>query len=159
MSKGGQLAIAVVSVFAAIAWIVSSSEGTFVYFHSVSEMLAERAGLTADQDRDLRVHGFVVNGSIEKDLDGSQVWFAIQDGPTSDDEIKATSGESNVTLTVVYNGIDVPDLFADGAEVVVEGNLTADTFEATRIMAKCPSKYENAPEGQSARVANLGEEQ
>jgi cytochrome c-type biogenesis protein CcmE len=45
-------------------------------------------------------------------------------------------------LAVRYLGIDVPDMFKDGAEVVVEGHFASGTFLAERVMAKCPSKYE-----------------
>ena len=153
MGKGGQLAIAVVSVLAALAWVVSSSEGTFVYFHSVSEMMA--ATSEATPDRDLRVHGFVVEGSIDKNLNEALIRFAIQDTPMQPGEATPATSEPELTLSVVYEGIDVPDLFRDGAEVVVEGEMVADTFKATRIMAKCPSKYENKPEG-PAQVADIG---
>ena len=44
-----------------------------------------------------------------------------------------------------YLGIDVPDLFRDGAEVVVEGRASQQAFEAQRVLAKCPSKYEVEP--------------
>ena len=41
-----------------------------------------------------------------------------------------------------YTGI-TPDTFKNDAEVVVKGRLADDnTFHATEIVAKCPSKYE-----------------
>jgi cytochrome c-type biogenesis protein CcmE len=44
---------------------------------------------------------------------------------------------------VIYAGLETPDLFKDGAEVVVEGRLAAaGTFHATNVLAKCPSKFE-----------------
>ena len=47
---------------------------------------------------------------------------------------------------VVYRGI-APDTFTDGVDVVVEGRLGADgTFRATTLLAKCASRYENAPD-------------
>jgi len=52
-------------------------------------------------------------------------------------------------LPVRFLGIDVPDLFKDGAEVVVEGHFASGTFLAEKVMAKCPSKYEAKPPGQS----------
>jgi cytochrome c-type biogenesis protein CcmE len=39
------------------------------------------------------------------------------------------------------------DTFTDGVDVVVEGRLGQDgTFHATTLLAKCASRYENAPE-------------
>jgi cytochrome c-type biogenesis protein CcmE len=46
---------------------------------------------------------------------------------------------------VVYASLEVPDLFKDGAEVVVEGEPGAEAFHATNVLAKCPSKFEAAP--------------
>jgi cytochrome c-type biogenesis protein CcmE len=46
---------------------------------------------------------------------------------------------------VVYRGI-APDTFTDGVDVVVEGRMGEDgTFHATTLLAKCASRYENAP--------------
>lgn len=46
------------------------------------------------------------------------------------------------TVLVVYKG-SVPDLFAPGRELVVEGALRNGTFVATpgTMVTKCPSKY------------------
>ena len=50
------------------------------------------------------------------------------------------------TYPVVYRGI-TPDTFTDEVDVVVEGRLGQDgTFQATTLLAKCASRYENAPE-------------
>jgi len=163
MSKGGQLAIAVASVLVALGWVLSSTEGTFIYFESVGALLAEQEQHSGENGRDLRVHGFVVEGSIKKNVESSQVWFAIEDKRTAKDEgaanLAGVEAQMSLapprTLTVLYEGIDPPDLFADGAEVIVEGRMGPDTFTATKIMAKCPSKYENAPEEPPAQVADI----
>ena len=132
MSKGVQIALATLTVFAALAVLIalsSSQEGTFSYYENVDAFLSgERAGAAG-----LRVHGFVVDGSIVKDLPRGHVDFQISDP------------DSPRSLAVRYLGIDVPDLFRDGAEVVVEGRTAGETFLAQRVMAKCPSKYEVAP--------------
>ena len=132
MSKGVQIAIAVVSVFGGLAWILgqqSAGEGTFRYYASVSDYLEGGTIAPAASAQGSRVHGFVLEGSIEKNLPAGYVDFVIR-------------GEGDGTLAVRYDGIDVPDLFADGAEVVVEGRLHEGHFVASRVMAKCPSKYE-----------------
>jgi cytochrome c-type biogenesis protein CcmE len=49
------------------------------------------------------------------------------------------------TYAVAYRGI-APVSFTDGVDVIVEGRLGADgTFRATTLLAKCASRYENAP--------------
>jgi cytochrome c-type biogenesis protein CcmE len=48
-------------------------------------------------------------------------------------------------LRVAYKGV-VPDLFKEGAEVVIEGKQdAAGVFQADVLMTKCSSKYEGMP--------------
>ncbi len=131
MTKGVQIALATLAAFGALVWLIASGtagEGTFRYYQSVSDYLVRPSSDGAAKH--LRVHGFVVAGSIAKDLTAGHVDFAISDD------------EPGRVLRVRLLGIDVPDLFRDGAEVVVEGRFEDQTFLAERVMAKCPSKYE-----------------
>ncbi len=141
MSKGAQIAIAMVTVFGGLAWILSSRDpgaGTFQYYENVSAFLS--APMSAEgRNASLRVHGFVVEGSIQKDLPAGHVDFRIRDRQT---RVGA--------LRVRFLGLDVPDLFKDGAEVVVEGRYAYGRFDADRVLAKCPSKYETQAAGPSA---------
>jgi cytochrome c-type biogenesis protein CcmE len=142
MSKGLQLAVCVLSVFIGIAWWLSAGgvgQGTFEYYKTVADF----HGAELDGGRMLRVHGFVVPGSIARDLEAGHVDFAIHD----------QVGEA---LMVRYQGIDVPDLFGDGAEVVVEGRTEGRRFLADRVLAKCPSKYEVAPPTPGSNEAGSG---
>jgi cytochrome c-type biogenesis protein CcmE len=80
----------------------------------------------------VKVGARVVKGSIVRAASGREVSFQVTDGAQ--------------TIPVVYRGI-APDTFTDGVDVVVEGRLGADgTFHATTLLAKCASRYENAPE-------------
>jgi cytochrome c-type biogenesis protein CcmE len=129
MSKGLQIAIGTLTVFAGVVWLVTlsgGSEGTFTYYTSVGEFVAASAGA---EPKSSRVHGFVLEGSIAKDLPAGHVDFAIRD-------------KQGASLPVRLDGIELPDLFRDGAEVVVEGRLEGDRFVAQQVLAKCPSKYE-----------------
>jgi cytochrome c-type biogenesis protein CcmE len=47
-------------------------------------------------------------------------------------------------VPVAYHGI-LPDMFAEGREVVVEGRYADGGLAARQIMTSCPSKYEPAP--------------
>jgi cytochrome c-type biogenesis protein CcmE len=59
--------------------------------------------------------------------------------------LRVTDGAT--TFPVDYRGL-APDTFTDGVDVVVEGRLGRDgTFHATTLLAKCASRYENAPDG------------
>ncbi len=136
-----QIALAALSIGAGLALLLtlgSAGEGTFRYYSDVDSFTsapsAEVANLPA------RVHGFVVAGSIAKNLDAGHVDFHV-----ADNHGDATSQ----VLPVRFLGIDVPDLFKDGAEVVVEGHYASGTFLADKVMAKCPSKYEAKPPGSS----------
>ena len=85
-----------------------------------------------------RVHGYVAEGSIERDVAGRRVRFEVQNHPPH------AGGDSGPRLAVGFSSLETPDLFKDGAEVVVEGRLAAadGTFHATNLLAKCPSKFE-----------------
>ena len=90
--------------------------------------------------RHARVHGYVALGSIERDVEAKRVSFRVQNDPPH------AGGAPGQTLEVVYASLETPDLFKDGAEVVVEGHLAmvqgSPVFQADNVMAKCPSKFE-----------------
>jgi cytochrome c-type biogenesis protein CcmE len=135
MGKGAQISLATLSIFIGVICLVTfggAGEGTFAYYSSVSAYSAANLKASFESGRPSRVHGFVVQGSIRKDLEAGHVDFAIAD-------------DAGATLRVRLLGIEVPDLFRDKAEVVVEGRLEKGTFLARRVLAKCPSKYEVAP--------------
>jgi cytochrome c-type biogenesis protein CcmE len=56
---------------------------------------------------------------------------------------------AGTTVAVVYTG-SVPDLFASGRDIVVDGRLQDGTFVATpdSMVTKCPSKYSAKPAAQ-----------
>jgi cytochrome c-type biogenesis protein CcmE len=140
MSKGVQIAIATLTVAAALGWMIQSSEGSFQFFASVAELGEPQRSQTDG----LRVRGFVVAGSIAREMTSGYVDFAIHDrNPEQPDGVREAA--LIPSLQVRYDGIDVPDLFRDGAEVVIEGGFVEGRFVAQKIMAKCPSKYEAAP--------------
>jgi cytochrome c-type biogenesis protein CcmE len=60
--------------------------------------------------------------------------------------MKFTETDGARTYPVTYHGI-APDTFTDGVDVVLEGRLDRDgTFRATTVLAKCASRYEDAPQ-------------
>jgi len=136
MSKGIQIAIGAALILAVMSWFGLSNMDEYQYFQTLeefqqSEMLGKRA----------RVHGYVMPGSIDRNLEAKTVSFTIlNDAPHSG------KGAEYGTLDIVYNSLETPDLFQDGAEVVVEGSLQQEGsqthFDATLVLAKCPSKFE-----------------
>ncbi len=153
MSKGVQIAIGVTAIVLLLSWYGStqlSNDLSFQYFQNLEEFHANGPGMVG---RSVRVHGYVAAESIERDLEGKRVRFSVQNDPTH-------SGiATGRTLDVLYLGLETPDLFKDGAEVVVEGTLqyheTETVFLADNLMAKCPSKFEAQAEG-GAPVAQGG---
>jgi cytochrome c-type biogenesis protein CcmE len=119
-------------IAAAVSYLVYAGiRTTSVYYFEIDEFLPRRA---THEGEDLRVKGWVRSGSIKWDARTNDLAFdlARQDG----------SGP----IPVAYKGI-LPDMFAEGREVVVEGNYAATGLTAKQIMTSCPSKYEAQPEG------------
>ena len=121
---GGVIALAVAYL------VLMGLQGTTVYFLTVSELQAKGP---AAQNQLFRVSGNLVPGSLVRDPSGLAVRFEIAD-PTSQ------------PLPVVYHGGQVPDIIGDNIEIVAEGKLDGQgTFTANNVLAKCPSRLENAP--------------
>ena len=93
-----------------------------------SQLLAQKGS------GDYKLTGKVVDGSVKRQ--GETLTFAIRD----------RAGTTSVPVT--YTGV-VPDPFRDGREVIVDGKLEGGTFVAERdsLVTKCPSKFENASDG------------
>lgn len=142
MSKGVQIAGGATVIALLLGWyaITQLEDGaTFTYYQSLTEFQAAAAERDTGQTR---VHGYVAMGSIERDVPGRQVRFAIQNDPPHG------GGAADALLPVIFGSLETPDLFKDGAEVVLEGRLVsgddAARFHADKLFAKCPSKFEGA---------------
>lgn len=116
----------------AVAFLIfNAMDGSAAFYMTVDELHAEGANVQGQQ---VKVGGDVVDGSIERGGIGEEIRFEISNG-----------GES---IPVVYDG-DVPDIFADHAEVIATGTMRSDgVFEANELLTKCPSRFE-AEEGVS----------
>jgi cytochrome c-type biogenesis protein CcmE len=140
MSKGVQIAIGATAIALLLGWYGMSQvdDGlSFDYFQDLNEFHASAPQMVG---RSARVHGYVAEQSIERDLEAKLVRFAVQNNPPH------AGGPVGETLLVVYESLETPDLFKDGAEVVVEGQLVmargGQVFKANNVMAKCPSKFQ-----------------
>ena len=130
MKKYGKFAALIVVVIGTLVWMATAGMNeTKTYYKTISELSEMK-----DQayGKRLRVGGDVAAGSIQRV--GNQVQFTlIQEGNTS--------------LKVAYTGTDpLPDTFKDGAQALADGKLDKDgVFRASKIQAKCASKYEAKP--------------
>lgn len=105
-------------------FLFQAMQSSWAYYYSVDELMVNTA---AAQNSALRVAGKVKEDSIQRDLEKMQLTFLLA-GATKE-------------VPIQYHG-SVPDNFADGKEVVVEGQLDADgVFRADMLTTKCESKY------------------
>ena len=126
-------------VLASASYLMASSIGeTGMYYLTPNELAARIDKDPSFRETGVKIGARVVSGTIEREPGGRLVLFVMPD----------SSGQHS--YPVVYRGI-APDTFTDGVDVVVEGRLSADgTFEATTLLAKCASRYENAPDSTGA---------
>lgn len=126
-AKFGAMVVVIIGVLAWLAMGGISDSKT--YYKTIAEL-----GQMGDQakGRRIRVGGDVQAGSIVRN--GAEVTFVMH--------------QEAKTLKVVYNGIDpLPDTFKDGAQALADGKLGPDgVFQASKIQAKCASKYEAKPQ-------------
>ena len=124
-----KLLVGLVVVAGGITALVLSFQDAAVYAKSVDQLVADKSLV----GRAVRVEGGLVKGSL-----------VHQDTPC---EYRFRIAEKGAEIPVRYAKCVVPDTFRDvpgmDVRVTVEGKLgAAGQFEATQVMAKCPSKYE-----------------
>jgi cytochrome c-type biogenesis protein CcmE len=125
--------------FAGLLWS-SLRDGT-EYYKNVSEVVADTQSW---QGKQLQIHGYVVPGTWTRRPDSLDYRFKVQNNP-------ARQPEAGGVIDASYTGI-LPDTFKDEAEVVLKGRFGPNGFEVmpNGVMAKCPSKYEEASKSASA---------
>lgn len=107
----------------AIGLIVFSLRENLNLFYPPQQLVSGSVPL----DRDIRAGGCVVPGSVSRDQTSLEVLFRITDGVAE--------------VGVSYQGI-LPDLFAEGEAVVINGQLHSDgIFEAKEVLAKHDENY------------------
>lgn len=128
---GAAVAVAIAMAAAAIAALVlTGMQDKAIYSKPVDELLAHKAKFLG---RPVRADGNLVHGTLVKRDQPCEYRFLIEKNGTE--------------LPVRFAQCVVPDTFRDlpdmDVAVTVEGELQPnDTFEATTVLAKCPSKYE-----------------
>lgn len=112
--------------------MASAISETGTYYMTPAELAAKVVTDPGLHDTGIKLGARVVPGTIRREGGGRIHHFQVTDGAQ--------------TYAVTYRGI-APDTFTDGVDVVVEGRLNRDgTFQATTLLAKCASRYENAPD-------------
>jgi cytochrome c-type biogenesis protein CcmE len=110
------------TVIGLVVWAMARP-GSTAFYLTTSEVAAR--GPTSGAQT-YRVNGNVVPGTVQRD--GLETTFAITDGKTD---------------VVVATDRPLPDAFRDDAEteVVAQGSFDGRMFNATEVLAKCPSKF------------------
>lgn len=135
MSKNLKFGLLAAIILGTLGWLAAGGvEQTATYYKEISEI--QKMG-NDGVDKRLRVGGDIKANSIVRK--GDKVHFTLI--------------QNQLQLDVVYMGKDpLPDTFKDGSQAVAEGKLTSDgTFHATKVQAKCASKYEAKPTGTVTR--------
>lgn len=136
MKTYGKFAALIVVIVGTLVWLaVGGINQTKTYYKTIGELREMGNGALGKR---LRVAGDVESGSIVRA--GREVAFTLH--------------QENVRLKVVYDGAEpLPDTFRDGAQALADGRMGTDgVFRASKIQAKCASKYEAKP-GQKAPAA------
>jgi cytochrome c-type biogenesis protein CcmE len=115
-------------IVATVALLVYTAvDQTKMYMITVDEFLSTRSAYAGNT---LRIAGKVREDSMQWNAAALDLTFTLDDI------------EGKGELSVHYSGI-LPDMFAEGRDVVVEGPHTDDpVFQASTVLTSCPSKYE-----------------
>lgn len=141
MKKYGKFGALIVIVVGTLVWLAAAAMNeNKTYYKTISELseMGDRAHTTR-----LKVAGDVEPGSIVRK--GSVVEFMLVQ-------------EGSHKLRVAYTGSDpLPDTFRDRAQALADGKMGHDgVFQATKIQAKCASKYAPKPgQARPGEPANL----
>lgn len=139
----------IVAAIAALVW--TAVRETSAYFMTVDEWAANPGSHAGAA---LRLAGRVSGGTVKWDPRTLDLAFDIQPIPQgeggSHEGRRAgavlPASAASAKLPVRYNGI-LPDMFADGRDVIVEGRVVDGVFEAKSLLTTCPSKYEADRQG------------
>lgn len=129
MKTYGKFAALIVVIAGTLVWLAAGGvRQSGAYYKTVAELREMGNGALGKR---LRVGGDVEDGSIVRT--GREVVFSLH--------------QDKLRLKVIYDGADpLPDTFRAGAQALVDGKMDRDgVFRASKIQAKCASKYEAKP--------------
>jgi cytochrome c-type biogenesis protein CcmE len=118
------LAVGLAAAGLAIAAVLSlkAFQENLMFFIEISDV----ANGNAPQDRNFRVGGLVVEGSVTREPGELEVEFTLTDLENE--------------LPVYYSGI-LPDLFREGQGIIAHGRLDNGRFIADEVLAKHDENY------------------
>jgi cytochrome c-type biogenesis protein CcmE len=128
MERNRRFIVGAAIIVAAVTYLVYTGvRETSVYYLTIDEFLSRREAVA---NEGIRVAGRVGAGSMQ--------W----NPSTLDLRFRLASFDGHDGVDVAYNGV-LPDMFAEGRDVIVEGTYsTSGTLHARTLLTSCPSKYE-----------------
>lgn len=137
MNRGIKILLTFVVVLGGVGLLAYSSMGEVTLYEHVDEIVVKKDKFL--KEKQVQIHGYARRVPPEGRIEGELIWreFEIEN-----------QGE---VIKVRHQGT-VPDTFKEQAETVVTGRLTEENGQLwlttvggeKGIMAKCPSKYEEA---------------
>ncbi len=142
MKRNYKFGIGACLLVAAIGYLMYAGvEQSSAYYFTIDEFLPRRAAMA---DQGIRLAGRVAPGSLVKKTSAKGTEMKFRVGEFSDEQVAHAE-----TVAVEYTGV-VPDMFAEGRDVIIEGRYADGILHAKSVMTSCPSKYEPELEGQQA---------
>ena len=112
-----------IGVAVGVGFALKSLNENIMFFFSPADIEAGKAPI----NKDFRVGGVVVDGSVKRPGDGLTVEFDLTD--------------NQAVVKVKYTGI-LPDLFREGQGIIANGSLnTEGDFVAQEVLAKHDENY------------------
>ena len=131
--------LALTGIVLATVLTLRAMKDNMMFFIPVSEVVAGEYPV----DRNFRVGGLVVDGSVQREPGSLEMSFRVTD--------------MRCELPVRYTGV-LPDLFREGQGVVAHGRIAANgDFEADTILAKHDENY-MAPEVAESLAQHVSEQ-
>lgn len=131
--------LAGVGIALAAVFTLTAMKDNMMFFIPVSDVVAGEF----PADRNFRVGGLVVDGSVSRESGSLEMSFRVTD--------------LRCELPVRYTGV-LPDLFREGQGVVAHGRIGAEgDFEADEILAKHDENY-MAPEVAESLAEHVSEQ-
>jgi len=115
--------LAAAGIVIAVGLTLRAFQENMMFYVEIADVMAGNA----PADRNFRVGGLVVEGSVRRDPGELQLSFTLTD---LEDE-----------LQVLYSGV-LPDLFREGQGIIAHGKLNEDgAFIADEVLAKHDENY------------------
>ncbi len=138
-------------IIAAVVYLIASSTQASAQYYLTIDELAQKGD--AVRGRDLKISGAVDGDSIVYEPDTLTLRFTVANVPADLEAIEKSGGLAEVLhqavsdpnarrLQVVYIGVK-PDLLRNEAQAILTGRMDdAGVFQATELLLKCPTRYE-----------------